>query len=588
MILLFAAATPIWAEEAWDVNQPPPGSESCATLLDPSGAVYLESLRQLEEYLGFLPSSSSESARSSKPHVKLYWPSLTLPMTVIGEVTALQAYELRGFCTDVMDMVKTPGQKLVIVTSQSLEPATVKNCLARVLIQPDLVEEAYQRITLFSAESESNLPLSQKLAPSKERFTLLKDIIDQLSENGRWPVYMNSFNSTPLEGWVARELGAALFGNPFVNGNVEPKSLYHKVAETAGVRKAEAITHIGNRRTLLEAIHLMIQRGHDLLKIKMNNGASGLGNADFFLGRDDLEKIRSNTKEVSVNIIDELLNQVLVPGYEELTSEEFLRRFFDDQGVVEQYIPNIVNRDDNNHWSPSGQFDVYSNSIQARGCHDQKFIDGKVGVFEGAIYPAAPDICIQIYAMGMQIAKELQKRGYRGRFSMDTVVAKNSETEFLEVWLVEINARRGGTHTLDSMISLTDAQQVQPGEEEFLGLPTYQWYVLNNSGVVMPLASEGTDNFYNEKLKSFCSDQELLDFIYHTDFSTFASEVSIPMADVFNKRGILPHMIQARTQGKMGFLAIEQGGVDQAHQLYSNFERAFTEALEQKPFKSCE
>ncbi|MCB0408017.1 MAG: hypothetical protein KDD34_07435 [Bdellovibrionales bacterium] len=569
-----------FAIEQWDTLQLPPGaSNSCEALLDTRGEKYLDAWKKTEEAL-----RQRGERGESQPSLKVFFPSMTFPYHVIGKIKAIDAYELRGVGIEVMNLAKSPAAQLLIVTSVPLEMASVRNYLKQYLMDDEKIESAMQRIHFFNMNDASSLPLAQKILEPKNKSQLLRlrELIDRLTNHRQYPVFMKTFITTPLEGVLADQLDISIFGNPKVNAFVEVKSNFHRIAEESGVQKTTAYTDISSEKELVLALKKLAQQSVKKVMLKKNQGTSGQGNATLEISKTLKKELLS--KKLNIQKIMEDIYKIVKPVNKDLNAENFIEEMFAHGGVAEAFIENIVITEDGNPWSPSGQFDVYSDHIQVMGCHDQKFIPGTEGVFEGAIYPAmSKAICQQIYKMGLKMGEKLRRQGYRGRFAMDTIVSRDPKTQKETVWLIEINARSGGTHTVDAMVQLTDAVQNSSGRKKG-SMESYRWYAMNNEGRLIPLFYEGTDNFYHEGLKSFSSDQELLDFIYQTDFSKYLPSYvgNIPMANRKNKRGILPHMIQARSQGKMGFMAIGHQNLEDARSIFADFKEAFSRALDDR------
>ncbi len=631
-------------EPQWETLTPPPGSEECAGLFeDTVSNSFTKGWERTESYL---ESRKYYKGPTPPPYLKVLFPSMTLPYSVIGSIKNIEVYELRGFCPEVMNVAKDSNAYLVIATSVSLEEATVRNCVRLAMMEsvpPEDLEDHVEtimkkRIFLINAENSSYLPLAQKFLQNPNKMRELKTLIDGIKVKYGIPqegAYMQTFVTTPQEGWVSDRLGISVWGNPVMNASVESKSTYHKIAEQAGIKKADAETDILSEEHLVQGIYNLMQRNlkrmflqytnkgsaefslplaqdiydglleKDKIEVvkklmqKWNQGTSGQGNAPKLISEEAISAFFSENKELALSVIRRNLTQNMETADSKMiTPERFINKLVSDGGVVEQFIPYVqtfVNLDGQKlPVSPSGQADVRSHGISLMGCHEQKFISGVPGgVFEGAIYGwsrLGDEICRQVYKKTLILGKVLKKLGYLGRFAVDYVVAKDPVTQELEVVIIEINARSGGTHTVDAMVALTSANQYVDGENlADVSIEPYHWYAQvrepNGSFRRVKLFNEGTDNFYHPGLKLFCSDQELLDFLYQRNPIYWKYAHDVPMANSVNKRGILPHMIQGRKGSldkdlKMGFLAIGHDSYEDANILFQSFEQALVGALD--------
>lgn len=639
-------------EPQWDTLTPPPGAElECARLFeDGQSNSFTRQWSRTEEFLRrdrHYEAVGNRMARleTPRPYLKVLFPSMTLSYSVIGNIKNIEAYELRGFCPEIMKAAKDPTAHMVIVTSVELEEATVRNCIRismKSKVPADKLEATVDsilknRIRFVHADNSSPLPLSQKFLQNPEKMTELRSVVDQIKQSNGIPdegAYMQTFVTTPQEGWVADQLGISVWGNPLLNAGIESKSSYHKVAQMAEVKKADAEIDILSEDQLVESIYKLMERnlkrvfttfsgegasfslpllqqiydnmGEDdqlemvrKLMQKWNQGTSGQGNAPKQISEAAVREYFSGNRQRALDVIRENLTRNMKTANEEIiTPKQFVDKLVSDGGVVEQFVPYVQTYTNALKQrfpvSPSGQADIRDQGIKLMGCHEQKFIpDIPGGVYEGAIYGwsrLGEDICRQVYQKTLRIGQVLKEMGYLGRFAVDFVVAKNPKSGKLEVVVIEINARSGGTHTVDAMVALTSAYQYG---EDMAGdtKEPYHWYaqVMNSDGgwSEVQLFNEGTDNFLHAGLKLFCSDQDLLDFLYQQDSKYWKSPVGkVIMADSVNKKGIVPHMIQGRkgspeTDGKIGFVAIEHNSYLAANTLYLKFRQALTEALDE-------
>lgn len=658
--------------EQWDTLTLPPGAElDCQRLLESAedNSFHRDWARteayQKQRWYENYQQADGRMLEVPRPILKILFPSMTLPYSVIGNIKNIEAYELRGFCPEVMKAALDPTTHLVIATSVELEEATVRNCIRQVMTgkikgaieSPELLEQAVEqifskRIHLFNVGNPSSLPLSQKFLQSSEKKAELKSLVDSIKQRYGIPdegAFMQTFVTTPQEGWVADYLGVSVWGNPLLNAMVENKSTYHKIAERSGIRKADAIYDIFGHEALAKAILQMLERNmrrvfaqkseqgvvfsHPLMQQiydgltneekreqvqklmqKWNQGTSGQGNAPKLISEEAVVAFLSDNRDLALNIIRENLTQNMkTANPKEISNESFVDMLATDGGVVEQFVPYVQTFENSDGEklpiSPSGQADIRANGITLMGCHEQKFIPGVPGgVFLGAIYGwsrLGPDICRQVYQKTLLIGKILKQMGYLGRFAIDFVVARDPVTNKLEVVIIEINARSGGTHTVDAMVALTLAFQFEERLAQELDVEPHHWYAQVDGDRRVKLFNEGTDNFYHKGLMRFCSDQELLDFLYQRDPKYWKRGEEVPMANSLNKRGILPHMIQARkgvtppkgikglwnkfkralkreepAKGKMGFVSIGHDSYEDAHSLFESFSDALVEALD--------
>jgi len=154
--------------------------------------------------------------------------------------------------------------------------------------------------------------------------------------------------------------------------------------------------------------------------VKLNDGYSGLGNAVVTKG-----EYAITDSPTCFTAADE-------------TWESFGRKIIERGAVVEEYIehrplyyPSAL------AWiSPGGEVDVVAT-------HDQVLGGGNGDVFQGCVFPAAPEYRAEVGASAARIARVLAERGVVGLFGMDFFALKTDAG--YRALLCEINLRIGGT-----------------------------------------------------------------------------------------------------------------------------------------------
>src|SRR5689334_9222634 len=183
-----------------------------------------------------------------------------------------QAYEERLLC--LLLMLRDPEIRIVYVTSNPVTQPIVDYYLS--LLDPDLVPDARERLTMLSAEDSSLRPLSAKLL---ERPTLLTRI--------RWAIpdhedaYLVPYICTELEYELGRALGIPVNGADPALAPLGTKSGGRELFARAGVPVPLGVEHVRTRAEVVLAIACLRQAKPRLAQVvvKLDAGAAGEGNA---------------------------------------------------------------------------------------------------------------------------------------------------------------------------------------------------------------------------------------------------------------------------------------------------------------------
>ncbi|MBK8553560.1 MAG: hypothetical protein IPL53_21870 [Ignavibacteria bacterium] len=176
----------------------------------------------------------------------------------------------------------------------------------------------------------------------------------------------------------------------------------------------------------------------------MNDGFSGDGNAIYRYPELKIDE------SLEANILGSLSDN-LKPVAHEVSKELFFEKFFDMEGIVEEFLEGEVKV------SPSVQCVIYtSEKIDIASTHDQLLGGDEGQIFLGAIFPADSEYAPALADIGRKVSGLLAKKGVLGRFAVDFISVKQEDGSWKH-YAIEINLRKGGTtHPFMMMQFLTD------------------------------------------------------------------------------------------------------------------------------------
>ena len=336
-------------------------------------------------------------------------------------IPVFPAYEERFLCL-VLSLLRAPRSRVIYVTSQPIHPRVLDYWFGLV---PELdTAEARRRFQTVSLVDGSNRPLSQKLLERPGAVARIRGMVGNPEL-----ALMLPFSTSPAEVELAVRLGIPLFGSHPDFAWLGTKQGSRQVFLEEDVPHPQGF-EAANRRELERALTGL--RGPRAIA-KLNDGISGLGNAQVDLAR-----------------LDAGLAEALELEDTELTVDDYLAAFDEQGGIVEELIegedfrsPSVQIR-----MSPAGQVDILSTHDQVLGGpHGQTYF--------GCHFPADQEYAARLATEGLKVGRRLAKEGVLGRAAVDFVAVRDGGAWRLNA--VEINLRCGGTtHPFFALQALTD------------------------------------------------------------------------------------------------------------------------------------
>lgn len=345
----------------------------------------------------------------------------------------LPAYEERFFSL-VLGLLRTPGSRVVYVTSQPVLPRIVDYWFG---LMPDLdAAEARRRLVLVSPVDGTFEPLSAKLL---SRPRLIERIRSHIAEP-RLAVVV-PFVMSDLEVQLALTLGIPIYGSHPALSVLGSKSGARRLFREESIPHAVGEDGVHSRKDLVDAIRSIREQRPSVTEVivKLDAGFSGFGNALISLRAFDDEGLGGSVLGMELEDVS-------------TSCDEFLALLEEGGGVVEERIggdeyrsPSVQLRA-----SPTGEVEVLST-------HDQ-ILGGPNGLtFRGSRFPASPDYAVEITHHAVRLGHRLAREGAIGRFAVDFVTVRN-RGEPWRSYAIEINLRCGGTTaTYFALQALTDA-----------------------------------------------------------------------------------------------------------------------------------
>src|SRR6266540_3742000 len=345
----------------------------------------------------------------------------------------LPAYEERFLCL-VLGLLRTPGSRVVYVTSQPVLPRVVDYWFG---LMPDLdAAEARQRLILVSPVDGTFQPLSAKLL---SRPRLLERIRSHVVDP-RLAVVV-PFVMSDLEVQLAVALGIPIYGSHPALSVLGSKSGARRLFREESIPHAVGQDGVHCRDDLLGAIRSIREQRPSVSEVivKLDDGFSGFGNA--LINLEGVEDVALDAAVLRMELEDA-----------SASSDEFLTRLEEGGGVVEERIGGAEYRSPSVQLraSPTGEVEVLST-------HDQ-ILGGPNGLtFRGSRFPAHPEYAAEITGHALQLGRRLAREGAIGRFAIDFVTVRNAHGPWRS-YAIEINLRCGGTTaTYFALQALTDA-----------------------------------------------------------------------------------------------------------------------------------
>jgi hypothetical protein len=451
-------------------------------------------------------------------------PSLTLDQQVLGKISGALHYEERLLC--LLMLLRMPRTHVIYVTSMPIDPIIIDYY---VHLLPGISSyHARERLTLLSCYDMSPISLTEKILQRRRLMERIKKSIhpDHVA-------HIACFNTTEYERTLAVYLGIPIFGCDPALKYWGTKSGSRKIFLAAGVAMPPGVEDVSDFEHVTQAVIALKDMYPDLKKVvlKLNDGFSGEGNAivnypDHLANREMFDWIQNN------------LYAEIVPVAKDLTTERFMQKFSEMNGVVEAFIDGDIKM------SPSVQCRINPlGQVEIIATHDQ-VLGGESGqIYIGAHFPCNESYRAEIAGLGKIIGEELKNKGVLGRFSIDFISVK--EGDKWNHYAIEINLRKGGTtHPFLMLEFLTNGHY-----DETTGL-----FETPNKKQSYYFTS---DNLQSDSYKGL-TPEDLIDIAMfhglHFDGST--------------QKGVMFHMIGALSQfGKIGIVCIGESP-EEAYSFY--------------------
>ncbi|MBP6286051.1 MAG: ATP-grasp domain-containing protein [Ferruginibacter sp.] len=440
-------------------------------------------------------------------------PSLTLDQEVLAKVQGALHYEERLLC--LLMLLRMPRAHVIYVSSTPIDPVIIDYYLH--LLPGITGYHARERLTLLSCYDSSQLPLTQKIL---NRPRLIERIRNSIPAGH--VAHIACFNTTAYERTLAVRLGLPIYGcDPslvYLGTKSGSRRVFMKVAVPVppGAENLQSYDDIVHAVAGLKDMYPKLKKA----VIKLNDGFSGDGNAVLEYP-DHISK-----KEMFSWIHHNLLHEIK-PVAAGLSVEMFLEKFRLMEGIVEAFLEGEVKTSPSVQCriNPLGEVDIIST-------HDQVLAGENEQVFVGAHFPASPQYRTEIAVLAKTIAKELQREGVLGRFSIDFVSVKQKDT--WKHYAIEINIRKGGTTHPYLMLQFLTNGHYDEATGDFETPNKQKRYYF------------ASDNLQRDSYKGL-TPQDLIDIaMFHGLHYDGAAQ-----------KGVMFHMIGALSQyGKMGVVCI--------------------------------
>ena len=416
--------------------QPGPGSPAEADRFHALQA------RLREQFLRF-------RADPTVPYTAVVVPSQSVDPVELAKIAGVAHYEERSLFN--LMLLRQPRLRVVYVTSKRLDPLVVDYFLHHLRGVPS--EHARRRLTLLDCDDGSARPLSDKILERPLQLERIKAAIPDPDS-----AHQVVFNATHRERTLSVQLGIPLNACDPDLTHLGSKSGSRMLFREAGLKLPAGREDLRDAQDLAAAAaELVAERPTtSRLVVKLNDSFSGEGNAILPLAALDLSGLDALA-------LERKLGEALPGLHFEAQGqawEAYREQFEGMGGVVEEWVEGAAKT------SPSVQLRVNpAREVQAVSTHDQVLGGPNGQVFEGALFPAQPEVRLAIQEQAKRVGELLGGRGVIGRFGID-FLAVWPERGDPELYALEINLRQGGTtHPFNTLKFLTDGQyQEETGE----------------------------------------------------------------------------------------------------------------------------
>ncbi len=350
-------------------------------------------------------------------------PSMSIDMAVTG--LEVQAYEERFLF--LLLLLTQPRAKMVYVTSQAINPSVVEYYLD--LLPGIIPRHAARRLTLLAPYDDSPRPLSQKVL---ERPRLLRQIEAAIANKDR--AHLVCYNTTYMERNLALRLGIPLYGADPRYFSYGTKTGCRQLFAEAGINHPLGVDNLTSEGEVVSALLQMRRQRPSIAQavVKLNEGVSGEGNALV-----DLTNLDQPDEAAMIERLRAMKFELASTRY-----EEYWEKFRARGGIVEERVgvgsPEVR--------SPSVQLRITPlGKVELLSTHDQMLGGPSGQSYLGCIFPADPAYAAAITRDAAKVGDLLRDAGVIGRFALDFVVTRATDSAAWETYAIEINLRKGGT-----------------------------------------------------------------------------------------------------------------------------------------------
>ena len=350
-------------------------------------------------------------------------PSMSIDLAITG--LEIQAYEERFLF--LLLLLTQPRARMIYVTSQTIHPSVIEYYLD--LLPGIIPRHAMRRLTLLTPYDDSPRPLSLKVL---ERPRLLQQIAEKIADLNR--AHLICYNTTYLERNLALRLGIPLYGADPRHFSFGTKTGCRQLFAQAGINHPLGFDNLKSQDEVVAALLKICRQRPSIMAavVKLNEGVSGEGNALVDL---------SDLAQPDEAAITERLRAM---RFERAGTrfEEYWEKFRARGGIVEERV-GVGAKEVR---SPSVQLRITPlGKVELLSTHDQMLGGPSGQSYLGCIFPADPAYAGAITRDAARVGDLLRDAGVIGRFALDFVVTRASDSAPWETYAIEINLRKGGT-----------------------------------------------------------------------------------------------------------------------------------------------
>lgn len=346
-------------------------------------------------------------------------PSINVSEKYLKRISGVQFYEERSLYHILH--LNNPSNRVIMVTSIPVSSIIIDYYLS--LISGSSEESARKRLFLLSCHDYSAKCLSQKILERPRIIKKMRNLVDPQK------TVLSTYMSTELEHQIAKALDISEMSScesiSFWGSKIGSRIAFREtqVPHCAGCHR-----NLSSIQEVVDAINELLVEKSEIraVMIKLNEGASGLGNALLEIPADSDYDILS------------LIQTQLQPS-PQISIAEFLENIPRVGAIVEEYVEkkNICSPSVQGFISDDGQVSVLST-------HEQ-LLDHQI--YQGCSFPCDERYRKQLHQYCLVVGKYLASKGVTHSFGIDFIAWE--EGNKMNLSAIEINIRMlGTTHPL--------------------------------------------------------------------------------------------------------------------------------------------